>query len=353
MNPLDPKIIAAIQKESLPEEEFNRLALEIFADQYTNNLPYRRYCDSLGKTPEQIARWQDIPAVPQTAFKEFDLCAFPSEEAVKTFHTSGTTGQTPGKHHLDTLELYEISCLEGYHRTFVQFTPGNFAILAPSVQIAPHSSLSHMFDVWGKHFAPRGSFFFWDQDGLMFEPFVDAMKMATDFKEPVFVMGTAFAFVHLIDELQRQGETLKLPAGSLVMETGGYKGKSRELAKAALYQSLSENLGVPDENIWNEYGMTELGAQFYARGVDGYHTVPPWARVQMISPGIGGEVAIGETGLIRLFDLTNRGSVLAIQTEDAAVRLENGFHLLGRVNRSEGRGCSIAADDLIEKAKTV
>jgi len=351
MNPLDIKIISAIQNGSFDEDTFNSLALEIFTHQYQSNLPYRRYGDSLGKSPTQIARWQDIPAVPQTAFKEFDLCTFPAENAVKIFHTSGTTTQVPGKHYLDTLELYEISCLEGYHRTFAPFAPLNFAILAASPALAPHSSLSHMLDVWSAQFAPRGSFFFWNPDGLMIQAFIDAMKMAVDFKEPLFVMGTAFAFVHLMDALQKRGESLKLPAGSLVMETGGYKGKSRELTKAELYASLTSTLGIPDENIFNEYGMTELGVQFYSRGSGGIHTVPPWARVQIVSPSNGQEVATGHTGLVRIFDLTNRGSVIAIQTEDAAVRHETGFSLLGRVNRAETRGCSIAADDLIEKGK--
>ncbi|MDL5055763.1 hypothetical protein QQ056_19735 [Oscillatoria laete-virens NRMC-F 0139] len=349
MNPLDPQIIAAIQSESFPEEKFHSLAQEIFAHQYAHNLPYRRYCDSLGKTPGQIARWQDIPAVPQVAFKEFALATFPVDKAVKIFHTSGTTTQTPGKHYLDTLELYEISCLEGYHRTFAQMAPGNFAILAPPAQMAPHSSLSHMLDTWAAQFASRGAFFFWDANGLMTGPFVDAMKMAADFREPVFVMGTAFAFVHLIDALTQRGEPLTLPPGSLVMETGGYKGKSRELAKPALYEAITNALGVPDDRIWNEYGMTELGAQFYARGAEGAHHAPPWARVQIVSPGTGEEVPVGGMGLVRVCDLTNRGSVFAIQTEDAAVRLEAGFKLLGRVTLRGAGLVPSPADDFIAK----
>ena len=139
------------------------------------------------------------------------------------------------------------------------------------------------------------------------------------------------------------------------METGGYKGRSRTLTRLELHGLITAQLGIPSENIVCEYGMTELSSQAYDRAACGnaafqhpakperHFHFPPWARVQIISPETGREVADGQTGLIRVFDLANVYSVLAIQTEDLGVRCGSGFELLGRAKAAESRGCSLAA----------
>ncbi len=165
-------------------------------------------------------------------------------------------------------------------------------------------------------------------------------------------MGTAFNFVHLLDGLAERRETIQLPPGSWVLETGGYKGRSRELAKPELHALITERLGIPRDRIVCEYGMSELSSQAYdlalsssclAPPVSRLFQFPPWARVRIISPETGREVGEGETGLLRVFDLANARSVLAIQTEDLAVRRGNGFELLGRSMAAEPRGCSLMA----------
>jgi hypothetical protein len=137
-----------------------------------------------------------------------------------------------------------------------------------------------------------------------------------------------------------------------VIETGGYKGRSRELAKGELHRLISERLGVPAPHIVCEYGMSELSSQAYditassarpASPVTRHFHFPPWARAQVISPETGREVADGETGLLRVFDLANVFSVMALQTEDLAVRRGTGFELLGRARLAEPRGCSLMA----------
>ena len=135
------------------------------------------------------------------------------------------------------------------------------------------------------------------------------------------------------------------------METGGYKGRSREMSKAELHALITKRLGVPAQNIICEYGMSELSSQAYEVTGDEDRTppatrhfrFPPWARVQVISPETGREVAEGETGLIRVFDLANVFSVMAIQTEDLGVRRGDGFELIGRAKLAEPRGCSLMA----------
>ena len=185
---------------------------------------------------------------------------------------------------------------------------------------------------------------------------------------PVALLGTAFSFVHLLDFLVGKKFHFKLPPGSRVLETGGYKGRSRELPKAELHALITERLGIPPIHIVCEYGMSELSSQAYAQcdvqpipdpsmegnklraqtstlpstgGAGGGFRFPPWARAQIISPETGREVGEGETGLIRVFDLANVWSVMAIQTEDLAIRRGDGFELIGRAKTAEPRGCSL------------
>jgi hypothetical protein len=171
----------------------------------------------------------------------------------------------------------------------------------------------------------------------------------------LLLLGTAFSFVHLLDYLVGRGLQVGLPAGSRVMETGGYKNRSRTMPKAELHALITKQLGITPENIIFEYGMSELSSQAYARvrpgrarsGSSVFH-FPPWARVQIISPETGSEVADGETGLIRIFDLANVFSVTAIQTEDLAVRRGDGFELIGRAQLAEPRGCSLMVKSALD-----
>ncbi len=179
------------------------------------------------------------------------------------------------------------------------------------------------------------------------------------FRTPQLILGTAFSFVHLLDFLAENNLQFRLPENSRVMETGGYKNRSRSLPKSELHALITERLGIAPENIICEYGMSELSSQAYAvtsgewRVISGngstHHSshithhfqFPPWARVQIISPETGREVGEGETGLIRIFDLANVFSVAAIQTEDLGVRRGDGFELIGRAQLAEPRGCSL------------
>jgi hypothetical protein len=160
------------------------------------------------------------------------------------------------------------------------------------------------------------------------------------------LLGTAFSFVHLLDHLVESGIRWELPAGSRVLETGGYKGRSRSLPKKELHALIRGRLGIPETHIICEYGMSELSSQAYDRaaGTDpAVFRFPPWARARIISPETGAEVADGETGLIQVFDLANVSSVMAVQTEDLAIRRGRGFELIGRAELAEPRGCSLMA----------
>ncbi len=164
--------------------------------------------------------------------------------------------------------------------------------------------------------------------------------------------GTAFAYVNWLDAYGTWATPLRLPLGSWLLETGGFKGRVREIPKAELYAKMSQAFGVADQNIWNEYGMSELSSQAYARGTSGLHQTPPWARVLVVEPLTGREVALGKRGLVRWIDLANTDSVMAVQTLDLAERAKDGFRLIGRLPRTEPRGCSLSIDDIANAQKT-
>jgi hypothetical protein len=167
-----------------------------------------------------------------------------------------------------------------------------------------------------------------------------------DAVQPVLLLGAALAFLHWFEAM----DPITLPAGSLAFETGGYKGTRRSLSKEALYEMFRNRLGLDASEIINEYGMTELSSQCYTRGLGRPHVAPPWMRVIAVDPATGLEVADGETGVLRIFDLANLGSVLAIQTRDLAIRRGADFELLGRDPAALPRGCSRAADEMLSAA---
>jgi hypothetical protein len=231
-----------------------------------------------------------------------------------------------------------------------------FVSLTPEPVRAPHSSLAHMFDTVHRRFGRNGSSFCGnlDPDGAWWVDVAraeQAIASAVQDEQPIILLGTAFNYVHLLESFEAQDRRFALPTGSRVMETGGYKGRARSRSKEALHQDLSHRLGLPLTAIVSEYGMSELSSQAYdtvAGRVVQPHArrifrFPPWARAEMISPETGQVVADGEAGLIRIFDLANVWSALAIQTEDMGIKRGNGFEWVGRGPTAEPRGCSLMA----------
>ncbi len=339
---LEKRILAAL-RDNLDEAEFEKVALDVFRFQCLWNEPYARFC-AARLDPQ---RWQDIPAVPQIAFKRATLSCAPVEIVEKTFLTSGTTGEARGAHHLFNLRLYEAALLRGWMRLGVPDAVP--IVLAPSAEQAPASSLSHMLTtIVREHCADEG---FWmiEADGSL-DPgrFLAAVRVCFAAGRPVALLGTALAFLQLFERLGAQ-ELPPIQPGSFVMETGGYKGSGREFTKADLYQMFTDRLGLAPDQVINEYGMTELSSQFYSRGVDEPHEGPPWVRAVVIDPETDCEAEVDQPGVLRLLDLANLNSVLAFETQDLAIRRANGFELIGRNPVAWPRGCSRAADEFLGK----
>ncbi len=343
------------------DESFNRLALELFALQFEHNAAYRAWCDSRRMSPAVISNWTDIRALPASAFKELEVTSLKESERAVVFHSSGTTEHRPSRHYHDaeSLSLYEDSLLAWFRACLIEDgnPKVNFLSLTPQGAQVPHSSLVHMFETLIREYGSVSSSFLGgiDPDGawsLEGSRVIKKLQFAIDKDEPVMLMGTAFNFVHLLDHLSEEGKTFRLPAGSRILETGGYKGRSRVVPKGELHQLIDRHLGIEIRDIVCEYGMSELSSQAYdvrinqtseSTSEDCRFQFPPWARVRIVSPETGCEVTDGKAGVIRVYDLANVRSVLAVQTEDLGIRRKDGFELLGRAATSEARGCSLMA----------
>ena len=342
------------------EERFDQLARRIFQFQFEYCESYARFCSASGSQPDSIKNWREIPAVPTGAFKEVPLRCFPEQNTKKTFRTSGTTTPHRGELHLDSLTLYEASLWASIKRfVFPDLQKSEsmtLRILAPASQEQPDSSLSHMFGQAMEKIGGGNSGYDIVSGELRTHQLLRALARSSQDHQPVALCGTAFAFVHLVDELTRKGDPpLTLPEGSRIMETGGFKGQSREMPRTELYGALESCLGIPQAQILNQYGMTELGSQFYDSVLRHPNQprrklAPPWTRVRLLDPDTGKEAAAGELGIIVIHDLANTSSIAAVQTADLGRKVNDGFEVENRIPDAEARGCSIAADIMLQEA---
>jgi hypothetical protein len=334
------------------EAEFADRALELFHLQYDQVKPYRRFCDRQGKAPCQVKDWTSIPSVPAAAFKEFALTSLPVEERAEVFHSSGTTEQSPSRHYHSgaSLALYKELVLPWFKDHLLPDRDRISVLsLIPSGTLAPHSSLAHMMDsvMYCCGTPDSLSLALVNEDDtweLDLTGSLDRLDQQCAAGQPCLLAGTAYGFVHLLDHLESESLRLRLPQGSRLMETGGYKGRSRELEKTDLHHRLSTTLGIAETHIVSEYGMSELSSQAYDRRVGDdaprVFQFAPWCKVRVLEPGGTRSAAAGAPGLITLCDLANVRSVLAIQTEDLGVANGVGFEYVGRARTAEARGCS-------------
>ena len=328
--------------------DFEALAADAFRFQYDNIGAYRSLCDGRGLVPGKLSSWDDIPAVPALAFKSLPLAAAPAREL---FRSSGTRGDSRSEHHHPFPDLYRQVIDASFPAAcLIQAGRQPMLSLIPSREQAPDSSLSFMVErilaSWGGPssrtlFGPRGV------EATGARSWLGARQREG---HPVLILATAFALVELLDGLDRLGLRFRLPAGSVLFETGGFKGRSREISRAALVARLDDRLALPAHRIVREYGMTELTSQFYTGALGGGDTdlfLPsPWTRVRILSPQTLAEQPPGEAGLIAIFDLANVGSAIHLLTEDLGTADGDGFRLLGRASGAELRGCSLTVEEL-------
>ncbi len=343
------------------DSAFNELALRLFAYQFQTNGPYRRFCERRGRTPVTVQNWREVPPVPIAAFKELTLACQPVEQAVACFMTSGTTNpEKRGKHYHFALEVYDASAKTFFKANVLpDLCRLPLLILGSPPNLMPNSSLSHFLWVMCCFFGAPGSMFYIGREGL------EASRLRADLRameragQPVCLLGASFAFVHFLDRCREEGLRFRLAAGSRVMDTGGFKGRSREITQEALYTLMAEYLGIPPHSCVNMYGMTELSMQCYDSplrrrnlGRRQGHVLegPPWARSIILDPDKLTPAPEGEPGIICHYDLANCSSVVGILTEDVGIATMDGFRFLGRIMGAESRGCSVSVDEILTAA---
>ncbi|MDH3403007.1 MAG: acyl-protein synthetase [Acidobacteriota bacterium] len=352
---LSERIAAFVRApEAAGEGAFEGLVREAFALHWAESPPVRRLADAAGVTPESLGDWRQVPMVPALAFKTQRLGI---GEAREVFHSSGTTGAGPSVHHHPYPELYRAvidatfpgACLGGVGG----LSRPPMLSLVPSREEAPRSSLAFMIDHVLRRWGGEGSRVAAAGRGLRAGEARGFLAARQRDRRPAVVLGTAFSLVQLLEALERLGLAFRLPAGSVVFETGGYKGRSRELPRAELEAAMGRRLGVAPTAIVREYGMTELTSHFYARASaagptagPGPFLAPPWVRFRILDPATLEESAGAAPGLLAIFDLANVGSALHVLTEDLAVADGGGFRLAGRAAGAELRGCSLLSEEM-------
>lgn len=345
------QILAFIEgKQTIDNKQFNDLALKVFEYQFKNNSVYQQICLMRQNTKPQT--WQEIPCLTTDLFKTQKLfCLNENEnEIAQVFYSSGTTKSQQSKHYLSELELklYEASLWQTFKTAF-KLDEQNFKylVLSQSPQESPNSSLIYMFESIRQKLKANPNCYFIQDNCLQTQSLIYEIQNTN---RPILLVGTAFSFVHFLD--QTQNLSFNLPSNSAIMETGGFKGKSREIVKEEFYALLCQKFNLPKQNIVGQYGMSELGTQYYDFSyalnspLERYKKPLPWTRVRIVKPSnLQEEVEIGETGLICHYDLTNLDSLAFVLSGDLGLKQENNsFEIIGRAKNLMPKGCSLTTD---------
>lgn len=311
------------------QKQFEKIALKVFRFQYENNLVYRTFCDYLKTDPQKVKSLEQIPFLPIQFFKSHPVVSN-SDPAQVTFTSSGTTGMITSKHIVTDVSLYE----ESYRKGFSQFY-GNiedYAVLAllPSYLERDGSSLIYMVeDLIKLSNHPESGFYLHNHEELT-QKLIELDKSGQN----TILIGVTYALLDLIEK-----NSFKLQ-NTIIMETGGMKGKRKEMIREELHNQLCDGFGV--SAIHSEYGMTELLSQAYSLG-EGIFECPSWIQILVRDTEDAlTYVKEGKTGGINVIDLANINSCSFIATQDLGKKYpNNSFEVLGRFDNSDIRGCNL------------
>ncbi|MDH5673693.1 MAG: acyl-protein synthetase [Myxococcales bacterium] len=320
---------------------------------------YRRLLEQGSPAPAAARPFLSSPALPTDVFRFARAAMHPSEQDVRVFRTSGTTAAARGAHHLRDLSLYDRAArTAARHMLFPDRESMPLLILAPRAEELPDSSLSYMLSRFDQWFGDSMAVYALRNGQLDGEALCTALARSQQSGEPLALLGTSFAFVHA-DELLAH-RRFSLPSGSRIMQTGGFKGRSRELSPSQMLQMLSQRYGIGESFIIAEYGMTEMSSQLYetplraALGLEAEGPrrlwVPPWVRATPVDPHTLEPLDSDAEGILRIDDAANLDTPCAIQTSDRARRLDDGVQLLGRAEGATPRGCSLAIDAALSRS---
>jgi len=309
--------------------KFETEALKIFRQQAKNNKVYKQFLDLLKIDPALINKVDSIPFLPVEFFKSHKILSS-SDEVERIFSSSGTTGAVQSQHFVTDLRIYEESFKRGFEYFYGSIEDYTILALLPGYLERQGSSLIYMVDHLIKASASKDSGFYLNELHELSE-----LLTKLDSKgEKVLLIGVTYA---LLDLIEHQKFKLK---NTIVMETGGMKGKRKELIRSELHEVLSEGFGL--DNIHSEYGMTELLSQAYSLG-GGVFETPPWMKIFIRdTEDPFHTLDNGRTGGINIVDLANVNSCSFIATQDLGRKIsEHKFEILGRFDHSDIRGCNL------------
>jgi hypothetical protein len=314
---------------SIDAPGFEDLALNVFRHQYENNSLYRSYADLLGRTANNVTNVLEIPFLPIRFFKSHSVRTGQFEPEV-IFESSGTTNMVNSHHEVKDMSLYTESFLKGF--TLFYGDPSDWCIigLLPAYLERKGSSLVHMVDALVKRSAQKESGFYLYEFSALRETLLNLERK----KQKTLLIGVSFALLDFANEFP-------VPLSStVVMETGGMKGRKKEMLREELHAVLCH--AFEKESIHSEYGMTELLSQAYSKG-GGIFQTPPWMRIVLRDEEdpLVIKTGDGDTGVINVIDLANIHSCSFIATDDAGRLHKEGFEVLGRTDGSDLRGCSL------------
>ncbi len=318
---------------------WNGLALEVFAYQRTHNPVYRRWLELTGRLGEAPDEWSRIPCLPIELFRSQPIVSGVWEpEAV--FRSSGTTGSATSTHAVRSLASYQLAARRSFERLVGPLHRYRLLALLPNYLSAGQSGLVAMVDGFLRVTRAGSGYFLSDHAALR-----QNIRHATERDEPVLLWGVSFA---LLDVIEAAG--LVLPQGSLVVETGGMKGRRRELTRTELHERLRASIRVGEAAlpapICSEYGMTELQSQAYATAAPGFRAAPT-LRVRARDVTDPGRLRpYGAAGALNLYDLANLDTCAFLMSEDLGrVHADGTFEVLGRLDNSVARGCNLLVGD--------
>lgn len=309
-------------------EEFEEAAQAVFRMQYNHNPVYRAFCDLLNKNPADILTVKDIPFLPVSFFKTHTVI-HENQSAQQVFTSSGTTGMRTASHHVADISVYEKSFLKGFE--YFYGSPKDYIIIAllPSYLERQGSSLIYMMDRLIHETAHSESGFYLNEYDLVAEK----LQRLDGGEKKILLVGVTFA---LLDLVESHRFSLK---NTIVMETGGMKGRRKELIREELHEILKKGFGV--KTIHSEYGMTELLSQAYSKD-DGIFACPPWMQVHTRDVRDAMTLTPGQSGGINVIDLANYNSCSFLATQDLGkTYLDGTFEVLGRFDNSDVRGCNL------------
>ncbi len=310
------------------DKGFENLALETFQFQYRQVNVYREFCDLLKANPSNVKTINDIPFLPIQIFKSHQVLTKKSTYQ-RVFTSSGTTGSITSKHYVSDLAIYYKSFTKAFELFFGATENINILALLPNYLERKGSSLIYMVDALIQQSKNSNSGFYLNDISSL----IEKLEYLEKTNQKTILLGVSYALLDLIEMKQFQLKNI------IIMETGGMKGRRKEMVKEELQELLKKGFGVA--TIYSEYGMTELLSQAYSKG-NGIFNCPPWMKILTRDTADAQTLVFNKTGGINVIDLANINSCSFIATQDLGkVREDGSFEILGRFDDSDIRGCNL------------